>query len=49
VESLAAERFREAATAVLERDPQLAGELAARRMDPYRASAELVRRSRVDG
>ena len=48
VESLAAERFREAATAVLERDPHLAGEVADRRTDPYRAAAELVRRSRAD-
>jgi LAO/AO transport system kinase len=41
VEGLAAERFRIRAGQVLASDPQLAGDLAARRVDPYRA-AELL-------
>lgn len=42
VESLAAERFKLAAARALEGDGDLAGELAARRLDPYRAAAMLV-------
>lgn len=43
VETLAAERFRESAAEVLERDGSgLAADLEARRVDPYRAAAKLV-------
>ena len=41
VESLAAERFRGRAAAVLAADVALGGELEARRIDPYRAAAML--------
>jgi LAO/AO transport system kinase len=43
VESLAAERFKMAAAEALRADPALADDLAARRLDPYRAAAMLVR------
>ncbi len=42
VEALAAERFRAAAAARLERDQTLADALDGRRLDPYRVAAELV-------
>jgi LAO/AO transport system kinase len=45
VESLAAERFRLAAASALEADPQLAADLAERRVDPYGAAAALARRA----
>ena len=45
VEALAAERFRGRVAAALEADPSLAGELAARRIDPYGAAAMLVDRA----
>jgi LAO/AO transport system kinase len=45
VEALAAERFRELATAALEADRATADDLAERRLDPYRAAAMLVRRA----
>ena len=45
VESLAAERFRVRAAEALRADPQLADELEARRLDPYRAAAMLASRS----
>jgi LAO/AO transport system kinase len=41
VESLAAERFRERATAALERDPGLIEDLLDRRIDPYGAASRL--------
>jgi LAO/AO transport system kinase len=44
-ESLAAERFRVRAAQVLEGDPALADDLAERRIDPYRAAHELLRRA----
>jgi len=43
VESLAAERFRREASLVLAADPALVESLEARRLDPYRAAAMLVR------
>jgi hypothetical protein len=43
VESLAAERFRVAAREALESDAALAGDLLARRTDPYRTAAMLMR------
>ncbi len=43
VEALAAERFRATASRVLEGDAALTGDLTARRVDPYRAAAMLVR------
>jgi GTPase len=43
VESLAAERFKMAADKALRADPTLADDLAARRLDPYRAAAMLIR------
>jgi len=43
VESLAAERFRREASLVLAADPSLVESLEARRLDPYRAAAMLVR------
>jgi LAO/AO transport system kinase len=45
VESLAAERFRLRAAEALRADPQLADELEARRLDPYRAAAMLASRA----
>jgi LAO/AO transport system kinase len=45
VESLAAERFRVATAAALEADPDLAADLAERRVDPYGAAAALARRA----
>ena len=42
VEALAAERFRVNAAAILARDPELAADLAARRLDPYAVAAMLV-------
>jgi LAO/AO transport system kinase len=44
-ESLAAERFRVQAAEALEKDPALADDLAERRIDPYRAAQELLRRA----
>jgi GTPase len=44
-ESLAAERFRLGAAEALDRDPALADDLAARRIDPYRAAEELIHRA----
>ena len=44
-ESLAAERFRVRAAEALEQDPALADDLAERRIDPYRAAQELLRRA----
>jgi LAO/AO transport system kinase len=44
-ESLAAERFRVLAAEALEKDPALADDLAERRIDPYRAAQELLRRA----
>src|SRR5205823_4152253 len=43
VEVLAAERFRQEASIVLAADPSLVQGLEARRLDPYRAAAMLVR------
>ena len=43
VESLAAERFRAVAAGTLQGDTALAGDLTARRIDPYAAAAMLVR------
>ncbi len=48
VEGLAAEQLRDRIRAVLDADPELAGELAARRIDPYRAAAILQERVRTD-
>src|SRR5205085_3728453 len=45
VESLAAERFRLRAEAILADEPTLAEDLAARRLDPYAAAAMLVRKA----
>jgi LAO/AO transport system kinase len=45
VGSLAAERFRLAAEAALVADPNLAADLAERRVDPYEAAAALARRA----
>jgi LAO/AO transport system kinase len=45
VESLAAERFKRSAADALRADDDLVGELAARRLDPYRAAAMLVERA----
>jgi LAO/AO transport system kinase len=45
VGSLAAERFRLAAQAALAADPDLAADLAERRVDPYGAAAALARRA----
>jgi GTPase len=45
VESLAAERFRLRAGAILADEPTLAEDLAARRLDPYAAAAMLVRKA----
>jgi LAO/AO transport system kinase len=45
VGSLAAERFRLAAEAALAADPDLAADLAERRVDPYGAAAALARRA----
>jgi LAO/AO transport system kinase len=45
VGSLAAERFRLAADAALAADPDLAADLAERRVDPYGAAAALARRA----
>jgi LAO/AO transport system kinase len=44
-ESLAAERFRVRAAEALEHDPALGDDLAERRIDPYRAAQELLRRA----
>ena len=44
-ESLAAERFRVRAAEALEDDPALGDDLAERRIDPYRAAQELLRRA----
>jgi LAO/AO transport system kinase len=44
-ESLAAERFRLRAAEALDRDPTLADDLAERRIDPYGAAQELLRRA----
>ena len=44
VEGLAAERLRERVRALLDADPALGEDLAARRVDPYRAAAILVGR-----
>jgi hypothetical protein len=44
-ESLAAERFRVRASDVLEGDPALAEDLVERRIDPYGAAEELLRRA----
>jgi LAO/AO transport system kinase len=46
-ESLAAERFRVRAAEALEGDPALADDLAERRIDPYGAAQELLRRAGV--
>ncbi len=43
VEALTAERFRAAAAEALGGDQALAGDLLARRTDPYRAAAMLMR------
>ena len=45
-ESLAAERFRVRASQALEDDPSLGDDLAERRIDPYGAAQELLRRAR---
>ena len=45
VEALAAERFRLAVASALEADPELSGDLVARRVDPYGAAAALARRA----
>jgi LAO/AO transport system kinase len=45
VESLAAERFKLAAAAILGADPELVADLTERRVDPYRAAASLARRT----
>jgi LAO/AO transport system kinase len=47
VESLAAERFRAAAARSLAADAALGDDLAARRIDPYRAADEVLRRGSV--
>jgi putative protein kinase ArgK-like GTPase of G3E family len=44
-ESLAAERFRVRAAYALEQDPALGDDLAERRIDPYVAAQELLRRA----
>jgi LAO/AO transport system kinase len=44
-EGLAAERFRVRAAEVLEQDPALADDLVERRIDPYGAAQELLRRA----
>jgi LAO/AO transport system kinase len=44
-ESLAAERFRVRASQALEDDPALGDDLAERRIDPYAAAQELLRRA----
>ena len=44
-ESLAAERFRVKAAEALEQDPALGDDLAERRIDPYAAAQELLRRA----
>jgi LAO/AO transport system kinase len=44
-ESLAAERFRIRAAEALEQDPTLGDDLAERRIDPYAAAQELLRRA----
>jgi hypothetical protein len=44
-ESLAAERFRVQAAVALEQDPALGDDLAERRIDPYAAAQELLRRA----
>jgi LAO/AO transport system kinase len=44
-ESLAAERFRLGAAEALEEDPALGDDLAERRIDPYGAAQELLRRA----
>jgi LAO/AO transport system kinase len=44
-ESLAAERFRVRAAEALEKDPALGDDLAERRIDPYAAAQELLRRT----
>lgn len=49
VEALAAERFKLAATARLERDDALITDLDRRRLDPYRVAEELVRQVAQDG
>jgi LAO/AO transport system kinase len=49
VESLVAERFRSAAAAAFANEPELGAAVVERRMDPYRAAAELARRSTADG
>jgi LAO/AO transport system kinase len=48
VENLAAERFKAAAGKVLRADATIADDLAARRLDPYRAAAMLVRDAAPD-
>lgn len=45
VEALAAERFRLNAAATLAGEPELAADLAARRLDPYAVAAMLVRKA----
>ena len=45
VEALAAERYRGLAAGALRADPQLAGDLAERRTDPYRVAAILAERT----
>jgi hypothetical protein len=45
-ESLAAERFRVRAAQALDDDPALGDDLAERRIDPYAAAQELLRRAR---
>ena len=45
VEALAAERFRVNAARTLAGEPQLAADVAARRLDPYAAAAMLVRKA----
>ena len=47
-ESLAAERFRVAAADALTADAALAEDLVERRLDPYAAAQELLRRASVD-
>jgi hypothetical protein len=44
-EGLAAERFRVRAAEALDRDAALADDLAERRIDPYAAAQELLRRA----
>ncbi|MGH2680331.1 MAG: hypothetical protein ACRDG8_07595, partial [Actinomycetota bacterium] len=48
-ESLAAERFRVKAAEALGRDASLADDLAERRIDPYGAAQELLRRAGTIG